>query len=140
MSDIDYNLLTDLRVKYVSVTLTNAPNYSTKFNLQSTRINMQCGYNYRNKLRWVILTDDSGNVLLPQTFLKFKKRCELNFEAEVLDLDYYITLKPKKSFFSIAEDYDYLNWANDFDICFVGHEYSLTKRMDANGRRVFVGN
>lgn len=140
MSDIDYKLITDLKVKYVSITLSNIPNYNTKFNLQSTRIYMQCGYNYRNKSRWIVLTDDSGSVLLSQTFLKFNKRCELNFESEMLDLDYYVTLKPKKVSFNITEDYDYLNWANDFDICFVGHAYSLTERMDANGRRVFVGN
>lgn len=140
MSDIDYKLLKDLEVKYVSVSLSNLPNYNTKFNLQSTRIFMQCGYNFRSKTRWIILTDASGDVLLTQTFLKYRRRCELNFESNRLDLDYYVTLKPKDIAFEMPDGYDYLNWADDFDICFVGHAHSLTERLNINGRKYFVGN
>ena len=130
----------ELLVKYTSVKTLDYPDYQSKFNLQSTQIFLRCGYNTRNKMRWVILTDSNGMVLLPQTFLKFKKRCELNFLSNQYNLNYYLTLKPKDATKKFPDDYDYLDWSKDFDMCFVGYEQSLVDKLDKNLRFVFVGN
>lgn len=127
------------KTRYFSLTLSNKIKYVTSFNFQSLQITMTCGYNMRNKMRWIVLTDRGGEVLLSQTFLKFNKRCELNFNAEVYDLSYYVTLMPKdpsKTF----KDFDYINWSDHFDICFVGYENSFNDRLERNNRKRLVGN
>jgi hypothetical protein len=101
---------------------------------------LRYGYNTRNKKRWIIITNNSGEPLLSQTFLKYGKRCELNSLAKQYDLDYYVTLKNKDVSKVYPKDYDYLNWAKDFDICFVGYEESLSERLRINERKFFVGN
>ena len=84
--------------------------------------------------------DRDGDVVLPQTFLKFKKRCELNFNAELNNLDYYVTLKPKDHTKNFPEGYDYADWGDDFDMCFVGFSYQLRERLDNNLRKIKLGN
>ena len=84
--------------------------------------------------------DRDGDVVLPQTFLKFKKRCELNFNAELNNLDYYVTLKPKDHTKNFPEDHDYADWGDDFDMCFVGFSYQLRERLDNNLRKIKLGN
>ena len=140
MQDFDWDLNKDLRTKYIQLSLSNTYNYITKFSLQGTGLTMQCGYNTRNKLRWVVLYDRDGDIVLPQTFLKFKKRCELNFNAELNNLDYYVTLKPKDHTKNFPEDYDYADWGDDFDMCFVGFSYQLRERLDNNLRKIKLGN
>lgn len=140
MTEFDFNVKDDLVTKYVSVSLHDTPHYRTKFNLASVQVIMLCGYNTRNKMRWIILTDAEGDPLLTQTFIKYGKRCELNFVANQHDLNYYVTLKAKDKTKKFTEGYDYLNWSKDFDICFVGYEYSLVERLDSNLRKVLVGN
>lgn len=130
----------DIALRYFNVTLLNYANYSTNITIQSVPMVMRCGYNTRNKLRWIHLEDINGVTLLPQTFLKYGKRVEMNFNSNEANLNYYITLKPKDSTKIIPDSYDYLNWKNDFDICFVGYEYSLVERLMVNGRKTFVGN
>lgn len=139
MAGFDYDLESDIVMKYTTLSLSNDPYYRTRFGLQGNQLFMSSGYSKRNGLRWIILTDFQGDVVLPQTFLKYKKRCELNFTSNLLDLNYYVTLKPKNGD-SNYSNYDYLNWADDFDICFVGYEYSLVERMKKNKRKVLVGN
>lgn len=139
MATFDYGLKDELVMKYTSLSLSNDPYYRTRFALQNNQLFMSCGYCSRNKSRWVIITDFQGDVLLPQTFLKYGKRCELNFMAEVLNLHYYITLKPNNKN-KIFKDYDYINWANDFQICFVGYEQKLQDRLQLNKRVFLVGN
>lgn len=139
MAKFDYNLQNEVVMKYTSVTLSNDPYYRTRFALQNNQIFMQCGYCSRNKSRWIILTDFQGDVILSQTFLKYKKRCELNFTANLLNLNYYVTLKPKEPN-KVFDEYDYINWANDFQICFVGYEYSFVERLASNQRAFLVGN
>lgn len=134
------SLVDEILVKYTSVKTLDYPDYQSKLNLQSTQVFLRCGYNTRNKMRWVILTDSNGMVLLPQTFLKFKKRCELNFLSNQYNLNYYLTLKPKDATKRFPDDYDYLDWSKDFDMCFVGYEQSLVDKLDKNLRFVFVGN
>lgn len=130
----------DIALRYFNVTLLNYANYSTNITIQSVPMVMRCGYNTRNKLRWIYLEDINGVTLLPQTFLKYGKRVEMNFNSNEANLNYYVTLKPKDSTKIIPDSYDYLNWKNDFDICFVGYEYSLVERLMVNGRKAFVGN
>lgn len=140
MAVFDYELKNDLITKYVSVTLSNSYNYTTKYNLQGVQVTMRCGYNTRNKSRWIILMDKNGDLLLSQTFIKYGKRCELNFNSNEKNLNYYVTLKVKDVNKKFADDYDYLGWAKDFDLCFVGYEYSIEERLESNIRNNLVGN
>lgn len=124
----------------VEISLSNSLSYRTSFSLPSQTIMMKCGYNSRNKGRWIILSDRQGNTLLPQTFLKVNKICELNFNSELLDLDYSLVLLPKRPLKTIGNDYDYINWGNDLAIVFFGNEYSASLRMQKNIRTSLVGN
>lgn len=125
---------------FITLSVDNKPNYKTKTNILGKLINIKCGYNTRNKLRWVIIMDDSNQPLLSQTFLKNKKQCELNFLSNLYNLNFYVTLKQKDKSVVIPEDYDYLNWSNDFDMYFVGSTQDLKERLRVNGRSAYVGN
>lgn len=140
MDELEYEIIGDSGVKYVEVTVSNKLNYITNYNLQNTQITMRCGYNIRSKSRWVILYDSQGDILLPQTFLRHKKRCELNFNSNLNNLNYYLTLKLKDNSKVLPNDYDYANWADDFDLCFVGYEFDMVRRMKRNFRIIRVGN
>lgn len=136
----DYDLFDDLVVKYTTVSLSDELNYNTKFVVGNTRIQMYCGYNSRNKTRWITLRNGFNEIILNQTFVKFGRRVELNFYAEDSDLDYYVTLKPIDETKQFDESYDYRNWSSDFELCFVGFEYSIRRRLENNNRVRLVGN
>ena len=135
MRKFDYNLIDELITKYIHVSVNNETYYTSKTVVGSVQMKLTCAYNSLNKQRWISLTDTYGNVLLPQTFLKYGRRCELNFNAEMSDLSYYVTLSPKDTtkvrYFT--DDYDYLDWSRDFRLCFVGMSQSLIERLDDNG-------
>lgn len=135
----DYTLFDRLVTKYVEVSLLDEPFYTTQFNIDSVAINMQVGYDTRKKLRWIILTSNTGVVLLKQTYIKHGRRCELNFNSNLYNLDYYVTVVPKKRGESL-EDADYLNWKDTMNICFVGFRYELTEQLEKNYRINRVGN
>ena len=136
----DYELSDDYHISYTKVSLSNELNYTTNFNIQNVSIFMRCGYNTRNKQRWIALTDRSGNVLLSQTFLQHKKECELNFNSNEYNLDYFVTLVLKDESKVIPNNYDYINWANDFNLYFIGHELDISERIKSNLTIVLVGN
>ena len=135
MRKFDYNLIDELITKYVYVSVNNESYYTSTIVVGSVQMKLTCAYNSLNKQRWISLTDNYGNVLLPQTFLKYGRRCELNFNAEMSDLAYYVTLSPKDTtkvrYFT--DDYDYLDWSKDFRLCFVGMSQSLIERLNDNG-------
>ena len=114
------------------IKLSNTFKYRTKFNLNGVQVNMSCGYNVVNKCRWIILTSSSGEVLLNQTFLKSGRRCELTLKAQQLNLDYYVALVKKDRTKVTPNDYDYINWASDFDLYFYGRDYSVTEQLENN--------
>lgn len=135
MRKFDYNLIDDIVTKYTYISLNDNNYYTSTIVVGSVQMKLTCAYNSLNKQRWVSLTDSYGNVLLPQTFLKYGRRCELNFNAEMSDLSYYVTLSPKDTtkvrYFT--DDYDYLDWSKDFRLCFVGMSQSLIDRLNDNG-------
>ena len=135
MRKFDYNLIDELITKYIYVSVNNESYYTSTIVVGSVQMKLTCAYNSLNKQRWISLTDSYGNVLLPQTFLKYGRRCELNFNAEMSDLAYYVTLSPKDTtkVRHFTNDYDYLNWSNDFRLCFVGMSQSLIERLNDNG-------
>ena len=135
MRKFDYNLINELITKYIYVSVNNESYYTSTIVVGSVQMKLTCAYNSLNKQRWISLTDSYGNVLLPQTFLKYGRRCELNFNAELNDLSYYVTLSPKDitKVRHFTNDYDYLNWSNDFRLCFVGMSQSLIERLNDNG-------
>lgn len=140
MVGFDESLKDDMVTNYYSVSLSNSIIYTTKFNVDSTQIKMLCGYNSRNKLRWVSLTDSEGNILLNQTFLRYSKVCELGFNSNLKNLDYCVTLKRKDQTKIFSNGYDYLNWNNDFELLFLGRPYELSLRLESNYRKMAVGN
>ena len=140
MSDYDFNLLEETVVSYTNVQLNNTPNYTTNFIIDGFPLFMQVGYSSRMKMRWLSLEDRVGNLLIPQTYIDYGRRVDMNENAHVLDLDYYLTLKPKNEFNIKSEDYDYINWADDYTLCFVGTTYDLTERGNTNLRVVLTGN
>ena len=135
MRKFDYNLIDELITKYVYVSVNNESYYTSTIVVGSVQMKLTCAYNSLNKQRWISLTDSYGNVLLPQTFLKYGRRCELNFNAEMSDLSYYVTLSPKDitKVRYFTDDYDYLDWSKDFRLCFVGMSQSLIERLNDNG-------
>ena len=135
MRKFDYNLIDELITKYIYVSVNNDSYYTSTIVVGSVQMKLTCAYNNLNKQRWVSITDSYGNVLLPQTFLKYGRRCELNFNAEMSNLAYYVTLSPKDitNVRHFTDDYDYLDWSNDFRLCFVGMSQSLIERLNDNG-------
>ncbi len=135
MRKFDYNLIDELITKYIYVSVNNDSYYTSNIIVGSVQMKLTCAYNSLNKQRWISLTDSYGNVLLPQTFLKYGRRCELNFNAEMSDLAYYVTLSPKDitKVRYFTNDYDYLDWSKDFRLCFVGMSQSLIDRLNDNG-------
>ena len=85
MRKFDYNLIDELLTKYIYVSVNNETYYTSNIVVGSVQMKLTCAYNSLNKQRWISLTDTYGNVLLPQTFLKYGRRCELNFNAEYRD-------------------------------------------------------
>lgn len=127
-------------LRFLDVSLSDNVKYRTSFNLAGVQITMRCGYNSRNKSRWIILLDREGRVLLPQTFLKSGRRCELGFISNQHNLHYYVTLRPRDGTKNYSQDHDYLRWANDFTLCFVGHSQKLRDNHDILIRKYYVGN
>ena len=140
MSIYDVDLNEDLVTEYVTVELRDFPNYHTTFKVNSDTLIMYVNYNARNKQRSISLETLDGYILLPKTFVKQSRRCELNFNAELEGLNYYVTLKPLNEGKTFDDSYDYLNWSNDFSLCLVGYDYSLTERLNRNIRIALVGN
>ena len=138
----DYELKDKLITKYVKVSLSDVFSYTTTTSLEGVQIYITVGYNTFNKQRWVFIKDSGGNILLPQTFLKYGRRCELNFNAEISNLHYYVTLrlidKSKEAIVTNA-DYDYQYWSQDLVLCFVGFEQELWEKIDDNYRLYLVG-
>ena len=140
MSTYDTSLYDDFITTYTNVVLLNLPNYHTTIKVNNVTLIMYVNYNARSKQRSISLETLDGYVLLPKTFVKQGRRCELNFNAELEGLDYYVTLRPLNEGKTFADGYDYLNWSDDFSLCFVGYDYSLTERLNRNIRIAFVGN
>lgn len=136
----DYSLIDDYITNYVKVTLSDVFNYKTRIRLENNILVLDIKYNLRNKRRSLSISSVDGDVLLPHTFLDYGRRCELNFNATQIDLDYYVTLSPKSKSFVYNKGYDFSNWSTDFDLCFVGASYELRERLDKNIRIGFVGN
>ena len=124
---------------YISASLSNRYEYNTTFNVMNTPINMRCGYNIRNKKRWVILTDNYDYIILTQTFISEGRKCELNFNANQSNISGYLTLVKKDNSNRIPTNYDYANWANDFEILFVTNTQEKEHEWDKNYLSVMVG-
>ena len=136
----DDSLIDDYTINYTKVSVSNVFNYKTRIRLENNILVLDIKYNLRNKRRSLSISSVDGDVLLPHTFLDYGRRCELNFNATQIDLDYYVTLSPKSKSFVYNKVYDFSNWSTDFDLCFVGASYELRERLNKNIRIAFVGN
>lgn len=136
----DNDLIDDYVTNYVRVAVSDIYNYRTRIRLENNLLILDVKYNIRNKKRSLSISSVDGDVLLQYTFLDYNRRCELNFNATQVDLNYYVTLIPKSKSFIYNENYDFSKWSSDFDICFVGSSYNLKERLDKNIRIKLVGN
>ena len=136
----DDSLVDDYTINYTKVSVSDVFNYKTRIRLENNILVLDIKYNLRNKRRSLSISSVDGDVLLPHTFLDYGRRCELNFNATQIDLDYYVTLSPKSKSFVYNKVYDFSNWSTDFDLCFVGASYELRERLDKNIRIRLVGN
>ena len=140
MSDFDDNLFDDFVTNYAIVPVSDNYNYKTRIRLENNLLVLDVKYNLRNKRRSLSISSVDGDVLLPYTFLDYGRRCELNFNATQIDLNYYVTLLPKSKSFVYDKSYDFLSWSDNFDMCFVGNSFDLKERLDKNIRIRLVGN
>lgn len=124
---------------FITIPVSNIPHYKSRINILQRGLNLTCGYNTRNKMRWIIISDLNNTPLLTQTFLKHKKICQFNFNANQQGLSFTVTLRPKSESKEIPEDYDYLNWADDFDLYFLGRLQTTEEKFSINRRMVYVG-
>ena len=136
----DDSLIDDYVINYTKATVSDVFNYKTRIRLENNILVLDIKYNLRNKRRSLSISSADGEVLLPYTFLDYGRRCELNFNATQIDLDYYVTLSPKSKSFVYNKSYDFSNWSTDFDLCFVGASYELRERLNKNIRIALVGN
>lgn len=136
----DDSLIDDYVINYTKATISDVFNYKTRIRLENNILVLDIKYNIRNKRRSLSISSVDGEILLPYTFLDYGRRCELNFNATQIDLDYYVTLSPKSKSFVYNKGYDFSNWSTDFDLCFVGASYELRERLNKNIRIAFVGN
>ena len=136
----DDSLIDDYVINYTKATVSDVFNYKTRIRLENNILVLDIKYNLRNKRRSLSISSVDGEILLPYTFLDYGRRCELNFNATQIDLDYYVTLSPKSKSFVYNKGYDFSNWSTDFDLCFVGASYELRERLNKNIRIAFVGN
>lgn len=128
------------RDSFITISVSDKPNYNTKITLLGRQFNLTCGYSTRNKLRWVAIKDLDNRPVLTQTFMKNGKLCQLNFLSNRYGINFSVTLKPKSKIAIIPDNYDYLNWSSDFDLYFVGRLQSTEEDMKVNLRKVYVGN
>lgn len=128
------------RDTFITMSVSDKPNYTSQISILGRQFTLTCGYNTRNKLRWVTVEDANGKPVLVQTFLKKGKLCQLNFLANRYGLSFSVTLKPKSDTTIIPDNYDYLEWSKDFDLYFVGRLQSTEEDMRVNLRKVYVGN
>lgn len=136
----DQSYVDEFDVDYIYVKLRNLPNYTCTTTVNGLTLFMYVSYNTRTKSREIILETLDSEVVLSQTTVKYGRRCELNFNAHNNGLFYYVTLKPKDESKVYDDTYDYINWADDFVLCFVGWDYSLELRAQENIRNYLTGN
>lgn len=138
MSYIFYGFFGEYGFNHTTFSVHNDLRYNTRVTLGTTDIIITVGYNNRTKLRWVDVETSSGDILLKKTSLKFGRKCELLPVSKSYDLDYFLTLKKKRN--NVDHDgYNYLNWSNDFELCFVGKPNSSNRKMKENYLNVKVG-
>lgn len=131
-------LISDLDT-FITIPVSDKPHYTSNINILGQPLKLICGYNSRNKSRWLVVTDLNNRPLLTQTFLRQNKISVFNFTANRLGLSYTVTLRPKSKDVVIPDSYDYLNWSNDFDLYFLGRLQSTEDKFEVNRRLVYVG-
>ena len=136
----DDSLIDDYVINYTKATVSDVFNYKTRIRLENNILVLDVKYNLRNKKRSLSISSVDGEGLRTYTYLDYGRRCELNFNATQIDLDYYVTLSPKSKSFVYNKSYDFSNWSTDFDLCFVGASYELRERLNKNIRIASVGH
>lgn len=115
----------------------NLNSYTTTFNLDFLSVVMDVGYNERLDKRWISLTTTNGTVLLERTFLDVERRVDLNINAQLLGLNYYVTLELNDNYIT---EVDFYNWKSQMFISFVGNRIEVKDTIYKTYREQAVGN
>lgn len=140
MAGFDPTVKDDAITLFHNVTLSNNLNYTTRFSIDSLLLIMTVGHTDRNSKRWITLETLDGDIVLSQTYVAWNRRCELTNLSQILGINYYLTLESKTKGLHYPNNHDYINWSNDFTLCFVGFSQELRDRLDSNFVAVAVGN
>lgn len=128
----DFFAMNVLRIKPL-----NNVNYTTNVPLDFLNIQMEVGYNDRVKKRYISLKTQNGTILLYRTFIDVGRRVDLNNNAKLLGLNYYVIVEPvDKSF----DNRDFFNWKDNYTITFVGNRTEVNEYIDLKYRESVVGN
>lgn len=119
------------------ITPLNLNSYTTSFNLDFLSVVMEVGYNERLDKRWISLTTTNGTVLLGRTFLDVGRRADLNINARLLGLNYYVILELIDDG---RTDLDFYNWKSQMYITFVGNRTEVQDTIYRTYREEVVGN
>jgi hypothetical protein len=128
----DYFKMNVIRVKPL-----NNVNYVTNINIDTLSCRMEVGYNDRTKKRYISLKTLNGTVLLYRTFIDVGRRVELNNNATLLGLNYYVILEPTQTG---VDNRDFFNWKDNYTITFVGNRTEVNDYIDQKYRESVVGN
>ena len=124
-------------MKVIRVIPFNNVNYVTTVNIDTLTCRMEVGYNDRTKKRYISLKTLNGTVLLYRTFIDVGRRVDLNNNAKLLGLNYYVILEPTPNG---TDNRDFFNWKDNYTITFVGNRTEVDDFLDLKYREVVVGN
>ena len=115
----------------------NLQSYRSHINIDNLDCIIEVGYNSRLKKRYISVITSNGTVLLERTFLDIGRRVDLNNNAVLLGLQYYVTLEVIGV---LEEDIDFFNWSDTFNISFVGCRTEVYNTLHIKLRNQIVGN
>lgn len=123
----------------LKVSLHNDIRYQTRINLDSSNLVLYFGYNVRSKSRWVCVTSSDGAVLLKRSIIVFGRDLDLDCNSYNKNLYYKLRLEKKSNVPTEATEFDYLNWANSFNLTFVGSSYNMQRRIKQSTASFLAG-
>lgn len=125
------------KMNVISVQPLNIHTYVQNLQLDLLNVVIEVGYNERIRKRWISVKTADNTVLLRRTFLDVNRRVDLNNNATLLGLSYYIILDKKQNGF---DNKNFLEWSDNYLIKFVGVRREVNDYINNKYREIVVGN
>lgn len=125
------------KMNVIKVQPLNIHTYVQNLQLDLLNVTIEVGYNERLKKRWISVKTADNTVLLRRTFLDVNRRVDLNNNATLLGLSYYIILDKKPNGF---DNKNFLEWSDNYYISFVGVRREVNDYINNKYREIVVGN